>query len=72
MHALVNGRPLTREGTVARYRLPISGISTLSPEGLKTIVRHRESSDYSGDQVYVRLHVRENGGSEVIWLWPEH
>lgn len=68
---MMNDVPLRGEDVRARYGLRSRGTIAGSPEDLRRIVRRREAGKDSDDTVFLRLHTRENGGLEEIWLWPQ-
>jgi hypothetical protein len=62
-----------------RYRLGRGDLVALTPEGVRTIIRSRESAAFAPgatgaarEPVYVRLHTRHDGAAQEIWLWPEN
>jgi hypothetical protein len=71
LYVTVDGRSLTRDETQKRYRLTTRDLTSLTPEGLRKIIRDCERSYYKNEPAYVRLHTQYNGGSKETWLWPE-
>jgi len=72
IHVTVDGEPLKADSIRKRYRLPVRGTTSLTPAGLRSIVRNRESRHTdAGTTTFVRLHLRRNAGAETIWLWPD-
>lgn len=71
LHVFANGRFLTSAEVVQRYRLPIIGRTTLTPEGLRSVIRSYQRTHVAEAGAYVRLHARHNGGEEQVWLWPQ-
>lgn len=66
-----NGQNLTTAEIQRRYRLETNGETTLTPEGLREVIRSHELREGSPPAVYVRLHTRQHGRQEEVWLWPE-
>jgi len=67
----INEVPLGGDMLRARYGLAPRGIVSGSPDDLRRILRLRESENEGEATVYLRLHTRQNGGPEEIWLWPQ-
>jgi len=67
----INEVPLGADMLRARYGLAPRGTVSRSPDDLRRILRLRESDNEDGVTVYLRLHTRQNGGPEEIWLWPQ-
>jgi hypothetical protein len=70
LNVLVEGRSLGSSEVEGRYAVPFRGRTSLTPEGLRALVRARELA--AGDAAaFVRLHVHLGAGEEEVWLWPE-
>jgi len=71
LHPQIDGHPLTSRQIRLRYGLPVRGHTHLTPAGLRAVVRAREARRGRHGATFVRLRVREDGGPETVWLWPE-
>ncbi|WP_442888103.1 hypothetical protein [Congregicoccus parvus] len=70
LNVLVDGRSLGSAEVARRYGIQFRGRTLLTAEGLRSIVRTRETAA-DGTTAFVRLHVHLGAGEEEVWLWPE-
>ena len=67
----VDGRALTPEETLARYRMPWGWRNPRAMEHVLRVVRQYEVTYGRGDDAKVSIRYRTNGGPAQRWQWPE-
>jgi hypothetical protein len=70
MDVQVNGRALTAEEILRRYRVPQGGRENRSIQHLIDLISQYETTYGRADRARVALRYRTNGHEEHTWRWP--
>ena len=70
IQAIVNGRELTSEELLQRYRKPARGLSPRSIYEVVSTIEYVETHYHKHDQATVTVVYRTNGGPEQTWRFP--
>lgn len=70
IHAVVDGRMLTPDEVLERYRLHSPAINPRMIYQVTGIIEQVEETYHPGDPAVVDVVYRTNGGEEQRWHWP--
>jgi hypothetical protein len=68
---VINGRELSREAVMQRYRLPDGSRDNRSWAHVPAAIAHYERTRGRSESAKVEYRYRVNGGEPRVWRWPD-